>query len=184
MKKNKQVMAVAILATLSAACCSSAADFTTNTEDSATSLLYRAHEFSIDAFGSVSFGQQTIDHLSGNRLSHDGRLGAGAGLNYFFCRHVGVGADAYSEDTTHRFIDSSSGNLILRLPIGETGMAPYIFGGGGYQFDKVQQGFGQAGAGIEFRFARHLGVFVDARYVIVQHTDNYAVGRAGLRFSF
>ena len=87
-------------------------------------------------------------------------------------------------NTTGPFIDSASGNLIARLPIGNTGLAPYIFGGGGYEFDTVHQGFGQVGGGLEFRFMEHAGVFIDARYVIADKTDNYGVGRAGLRINF
>ena len=75
-------------------------------------------------------------------------------------------------------------NLIARLPILDTGVAPYIFGGGGYQFDEVAQKFAQGGAGLEFRFARHVGFFVDARYVFADRTQNYGLGRAGLRLNF
>lgn len=147
---------------------------------------YREHEISFDAFAVGAVGQQTINHLndlSSNRIRHDGRLGAGLGINAFFCRYVGVGAEADSENTTHAFVDNASGNVILRLPIAETGLAPYIFGGGGYQFDPVRQGFGQAGLGLEFRFLKCVGIFVDGRAVIPAHTDTYAVARGGLRIN-
>jgi hypothetical protein len=146
--------------------------------------FYRDHEFSIDAFASGSLGEEIIDHISGDRIKRNGRLGAGAGLNIFFSRYVGIGGDAYSEDTSGRFVDYASGNLILRFPIINTGIAPYIFGGGGYQFDRVTQRLAQGGGGIEFRFAQHVGFFVDARYVFADKTDHYGVGRAGLRFNF
>jgi hypothetical protein len=179
-------MMTAILGILSAICCANADDSTTTNQQSSASgyHFYRAQELSIDVFGSGSIGQQTIDHFTGDRIEHNGRLGAGAGLNYFFCRYIGVGGDAYTENTAHNFVDSASGNLIGRLPIGNTGLAPYIFGGGGYQFDEVDQKFAQGGGGIEFRFAKHIGFFVDARYVIADKTDNYGLGRAGLRLNF
>src|SRR5882724_895306 len=91
--------------------------------------FYRANEFSIDAFASGSLGKQYIDDISGDTLRHHGRLGAGLGGNYFITRYLGLGGDVYSENTTGRFIDSASGNLIGRLPIGDTGLAPYVFGG-------------------------------------------------------
>ena len=185
MKKWQQSITAVVLGTVGVICSAHGDDSITNqTHATADYPFYRAQEFSIDAFGSGSVGQQVVDHITGDRISHDGRLGAGAGLNYFFCRYVGVGGDAYTENTAHNFIDSASGNLIGRLPIGDTGIAPYIFGGGGYQFDEVAQKFGQFGAGIEFRFCSHMGFFVDARYVVADKTDNYGVGRAGLRFSF
>src|SRR5205823_5272640 len=98
---------------------------------------YRAIEFSVDLFGTASIGQTTINHLSGERISQDARLGAGAGLNYFFSRNLGIGGEAYTENTHHNFIDNASGSLIFRIPLGQSGVAPYVFGGGGRQFDPI-----------------------------------------------
>src|SRR5258708_38080647 len=53
--------------------------------------FYRDHEFSIDAFASGSLGEEVIDHISGDRIKRNGRLGNGAGANIFFSRHVGIG---------------------------------------------------------------------------------------------
>jgi len=146
--------------------------------------LYRAGEFSLDAFGTGSVMEPTIARWSADRLQDESRLGAGLGLNYFFTRNVGIGADAYSEDTRHTFVESSSANLIVRFPIGESLFAPYIFGGAGYRFEDTEQWFGNGGAGIEFRFTHHIGMFVDARYILADKTRNYGVGRAGLRIVF
>ena len=111
-------------------------------------------------------------------------LGGGLGLNYFFTRNLGVGAEAYSENTTGTFIDNASGNLILRLPLGQCGFAPYIFGGGGHQFDAAKLWFGQGGAGLEYRFTPHIGMFLDARMVWPNETKYYGVARLGVRFAF
>lgn len=146
--------------------------------------LYGPDETVVDIFGSASVGQETIDHFSSSRVHHDSRLGAGAGISYFCTRYLGVGVDAYSEDVRHSFVDSLSGNVIARFPIGQTGLAPYAFGGGGHQFDLNNLWFGQVGGGLEFRFTPRFGIFADARYVVVEKTDNYGVGRAGLRFAF
>lgn len=146
--------------------------------------FYRANEFSFDAFASGSLGKQFITDFSGSTVRQHARLGAGVGGNYFITRYIGVGGDVYSENTVRQFIDSASGNLIGRLPIGETGLAPYIFGGAGHQFDGVQQTFGQAGAGLEFRVTPHVGFFVDARYIFPDRTEDYGLARGGLRVSF
>ena len=45
--------------------------------------LFNANEFSLDLFGTVSLNQETINNISGDRISHNGRLGAGAGLTYY-----------------------------------------------------------------------------------------------------
>lgn len=146
--------------------------------------LYPANQLSVDAFGTVSEGKYTIEHISDRRVRNNARGGAGAGITYFITKYIGIGADAYSENTSGTFIDNASGNLYLRVPLGQSGLAPYVYGGGGYQFDPAKVGFVQAGGGLEFRFTPHFGVFADARYVVPDRTRFYGVGRAGLRFAF
>ena len=145
---------------------------------------YRAEEVSLDLFGSAAVGQQTINNITGLRANRDLRLGAGVGVNYFVTRNFGFGAEAYSENTAHSFIDNALGSLIGRFPLGQSGFAPYVYGGGGRQFDPTELWFGHAGAGMEYRFCRNLGAFIDARYVFTDGTKNYGLGRAGLRFAF
>jgi hypothetical protein len=147
--------------------------------------LYRSQELDLDLFGSASLGKQTLEHISGDRLRHHAEYGGGGGLTYFFCRYVGVGGE-YDAETRDGggFFDSADGNIFLRVPILNTGLAPYIFGGGGYQFQDIRQDFGQAGGGLEFRFCQHVGIFVDGRYVIADKTQNYAEARAGFRIAF
>lgn len=184
-------MTVMALGTLGAVYCANAQDSTTTTTTTTTQRttstdlsLYRSQEFSVDLFGSGSINNETINHLSGNGVEHHSMVGGGGGVNFFFTRYLGIGGDGDYENSNHHFLDSGSGNLIFRLPVANTGIAPYVFGGGGHQFDQIDQNFGQAGAGVEFRFAAHIGLFLDARYVFAVKTENYGVGRAGLRFSF
>lgn len=146
--------------------------------------LYRASELSIDGFGSASLGKYTLDHPSDARVRHNARLGAGAGINYFITRNIGMGAEAYSENTSGQFIDSASANMILRFPLGQSGLAPYAFGGGGRHFDTLKAWFGQGGAGVEYRFTPHVGVFIDARAVVPDEAKYYGIARLGMRFAF
>lgn len=146
--------------------------------------LYRAGELSMDVFGSASLGKYSVDNLSADRVRHNTRLGAGLGLSYFITRNIGIGAEAYSEDTSGLFIDSASANLIARFPVGDTGFAPYAFGGGGQQFDLNKVSFGQAGGGFEFRFTPKVGIFSDLRMVWPTETKYFAVARLGVRFAF
>jgi hypothetical protein len=145
---------------------------------------YRANELSLDGFGMGSVGNYTLEHPSNQRIRQNSQGGAGAGINYFITRHVGVGAEAYSQNTTGVFIDNVSGNLLLRLPLGQSGFAPYVLGGGGHQLDAAKLWFGQAGAGMEYRFCHNVGIFIDARCVWPNETKYYGVGRVGLRFAF
>ncbi len=157
-----------------------AADTNTYNQDD----RYRAHETSLDLFGTAAIGQQTINHITGIRANRDVALGAGAGMNYFLTRNFGFGAEAYSQNIGHSFIDNASASLIGRFPLGLSGFAPYVYGGGGYQFDPNELWFAHVGAGIEYRFTRNIGAFVDARYVLTDGTRNYGLGRAGVRFAF
>jgi hypothetical protein len=145
---------------------------------------YQANELSLDGFGTLSLGSYTIENPSSRRVRNNSHGGVGAGVNYFITRYVGVGGEMYSENTSGTFIDNASANLILRLPLGDSGFAPYILGGGGHQFDGAKLWFGQAGGGMEYRFCHNIGIFVDGRMVWPNETKYYGVCRAGLRFAF
>ncbi len=144
---------------------------------------YRENELSVDGFGLAAYGESTVDQ-SGSRIRHHTLLGAGAGVNYFFTRNIGVGADMGSENTTGPFIDNAAANLIWRLPLGRKGLAPYIFGGAGRHFGPIRTWFGLAGAGMEYRYNPHLGVFLDVRGVLPDKTKNSGIARLGMRFDF
>jgi hypothetical protein len=146
---------------------------------------YGANELNFSIFGTGTVGEDTLDNPSSKRIERDGQLGAGIGVSYFFHRYVGIEGYAYSESTGGKhFVDDIGGNLIFRLPLGESGVAPYVFGGGGRQIDPVTQWNLDAGGGVEWRFTDHVGVFVDARYVWADKTDDYGLGRLGLKFGF
>lgn len=145
--------------------------------------FYRACEFSFDGFGTVSLGENTLRHLSQSRVRKNGQLGAGAGINYFFTRYLGLGVDAFAEGTEGVFVDNASASLILRFPLGHSGFAPQIFGGGGRQFES-DLWFGQVGGGMEYRFTPHVGAFLDARLVLPEEGKSTGVARLGLRFAF
>src|ERR1700685_1932626 len=98
MKKWQKYMTAMALGTLGAVYCASAQDSTTTTTTTLQSTasdnnklpdsdLYRAQEFSVDLFGVGTIDQHTIDHFTGDRVRHNGVLGGGAGINYFFTRY-------------------------------------------------------------------------------------------------
>ena len=182
--KSKMFLSATILAMVSTSVYGTDTMDTAQARDNSCGDLYRPSELSVDAFGTASVGQYTIDHLSGSRVHHNTRLGLGVGANYFITRYIGLGVDAYSENSTGSFFDSLQANVIGRLPLGHCGFAPYVFGGGGYQFDLAKVSFGQCGGGVEYRFCKNVGVFTDARWVIPEHTQNFGVGRRGIRYAF
>jgi hypothetical protein len=146
--------------------------------------MYHAGEFSIDGYGVGALHEHDFDN--GVLARHDLRWGGGAGINFFFTKYIGVGGDAYAigQSHTHSFVDTTTGNLIFRVPILNTGIAPYIFGGAGYQFQGIDQIVGGGGVGVEFRLVPHFSIFADARYLAAVKTEDYGLGRAGVRISF
>ncbi len=200
MKKLKphQIQLRVALLLLAATTVGSAQDGTTNqvtpTTSQTTELTsdrttereekYRAQETSLDIFFSGSINQETVNHLNGIQYKEDVESGIGVGLNHFFTRHIGIGAEAYAEDTERHFVDKASASLIARLPLGESGFAPYLYVGGGRQFDPIELSFAQGGAGLEFRFTPNVGLFLDGRYVLTDGTDDHGLARVGLRLAF
>jgi hypothetical protein len=109
-------------------------------------------------------------------------FGIGAGVNYFFTRNIGVGADTYADAFNVPYQLNASG--IFRYPIPDTGLAPYAFGGFGRQWEFAPQWTGHLGLGLEFRLNAHTGIFLDARRVFAGQTSDYALWRTGLRIGF
>jgi len=145
---------------------------------------YRANELTLDFFGSYLAGQRGIEHIFDTNLRH-GFMGGGVGLNYFFTREIGIGGDIeVPNDNSGNFINNVNGSLIARMPLANSGLAPYVFGGGGRQTEPVWQWTGHAGVGIEYRFNPVTGVFADGRYVWVDKTSDEILFRAGVRFAF
>ncbi len=170
---------------------------------------YSSQELSLDMFGSYIAGEHHLTKLFETDIrSPRGRWGGGAGLNYFFTREIGIGADMNIADNGGPFIDHVLGNLILRWPIDPSGFAPYIFGGGGRGFDigwtrsnadtdgffapgqefnqKHWEWLADLGVGVEYRLNPATGVFVDGRYIWHDQTGSTdrLLLRGGLRLVF
>ena len=187
--KTKNVLIAAVLlcgaATVLQAQDMSITNSNSTWRDSNPSDLYQAYDTSLDLFGIGTVNEHTLNHLSGSRILRHGHLGAGAGLEFFFNRYIGIEGEGFSETTHNTFVNDAGGNLVFRLPIGNTGLAPYAFGGGGHEFYPVSNNnYFDGGAGVEFRFTRCIGIFGDARYVGTEHTGGYGLGRLGLSFNF
>ncbi len=85
----------------------------------------------MDVFVTASIGEYTINHLSASRIRHNTQVGVGLGLSYFITRNLGMGADVYSENAAGALVASLSANLILRLPLGQSGFFPTLLAVGG-----------------------------------------------------
>jgi len=151
----------------------------------ATGEKYLDREVSLDLFGSYLNPERKFPNLFSTNI-RQGRWGGGAGLNYFFLKNVGLEGDVNLSDHPGRIVDQVVGNLVLRLPLGNTGLAPYIFGGGGRAVSPRWDWVYGGGVGLEYRFSPRFGLFADGRFLWDHRTtaENRLVLRAGLRIVF
>lgn len=146
--------------------------------------VFAENELSVDLFGDYNAQQNKFSTVSASSLKH-GKWGGGAGVSFFFTKMFGISADTHLEDDSGRLIDNVSGQAVLRFPIDSVHLAPYIFAGGGRDFEfGHNRWFQDAGAGLEFRLNHNTGIFADGRYVWVDKAQDYAMARAGLRVVF
>ncbi len=180
---------LSVVTVMGIACSTHAQDYTTSDQsrpehsEPVDSDLYHACEFSID--GSAVGVLHSYD-FNGNGLNRKNyRFGGDVGANFFFTKYIGIGSDAYAlAGATDTFVDTVTGNLIFRVPIGNTGIAPYVFGGAGYQFQGIDQIVGGGGVGLEIRLVQHFSIFADARYLAAVKESDYGFARLGVRLSF
>lgn len=144
---------------------------------------YTANELNLDMFGSYVSPEHKIENVFHNTV-RNGFWGGGVGLNFFPCEYLGIGGDINMPVNGHHLIDNVFGQLIARYPICDSGIAPYVFGGGGRQIDPSWQWEGHAGVGVQYRFNPAMGVFTDARYIWVKHTTDEILFRAGVELAF
>ncbi len=138
--------------------------------------LFRDMEFQFDVFYTGFFGSP------GSQLSTGS--GGGFGMNFFFAKYFGIGYEAawYDNNGTVEHLPLG-GNFFVRYPICAWNLAPYAMVGGGAGWDGTTIGYGNVGAGLEYRFTDHVGLFVDGRYFYGGSGDVANV-RSGLRFAF
>lgn len=128
------------------------------------------------------YGTATFTDLKSLK-SNSGKYGGGIGLNAFFTKKVGIGLEANSQTpNAGKFLDEVNAKAILRLPIAI--LAPNVFGGGGWSFERDNPDlFG--GGGVSLKVWKNTSAFGDARYVYVPESDKgYPMVRLGLGFKW
>lgn len=119
----------------------------------------------------------------------DDELGGGASLGFFFTEMVGVNISYHAFNTDPSVQHYSTADLVLRLPIHELCIAPYVFGGGGVVTNGATDGLYRAGAGIDFRLDAMgcVGLFVDGSYNWIEDNANHedgVIARVGVKIPF
>ena len=139
-------------------------------------LCFRDQELQLDIFGSYT------DDVSNN--PHRDGFGGGVALNYFFVRNFGIGADGNVYDGGANGVWDVTGRLIVRFPIDSACIAPYIFGGGGWEANAENFGTVHAGGGLEWRATHTIGIFGEGRYTWGEDDRNSSQARVGVRIVF
>jgi len=144
---------------------------------------FKDKELQLDLFYSFNDGVR-----GGDRYFND-RSGGGLGLNYFFTRYFGVGAEGnwFKGGPSNAVLHDVSGSLIARLPLEccTLHVAPYLFVGGSEVWDGKETSLANVGAGMEVRLTPRFGVFADWRYGFTMgSSNNMDTTRAGVRFTF
>lgn len=134
-------------------------------------------ELQLDVFGAYT----SVDG------AHEDGWGGGVGINYYFQRYIGIGADYTVTDGEGQELHQINGHLLFRYPIdtGSLCLAPYAKLGGGYQVNGSDDWVYGAGAGLEVRITPRFGIFGEGGYYWSGSEDaDYAQAKAGVRFVF
>ena len=146
---------------------------------------YQANEVNFEFFAMGTLGRSSVSDIAPDDIERDGNFGPGLGIAYFPHRFFGLQGEAYSDSSRGSyFVDAAGAHFIGRFPAGAAGVAPYVLSGVGRQFDPGPQWTWDAGAGVEWRFLRHVGIFSDARYVWAEKSADFGYMRVGINFGF
>ncbi len=135
---------------------------------------FNAPDATLDLFGTWA----DRDRFGGE----DDSFGGGLGFTMYFIRFLGISADSYIEEWKWPYRANAS--LLVRLPLGQTGLAPYGFGGGGRQWKYIPQYTAHAGAGLQLKLNPHTALFGDWRRVFPEVTQDHHLVRFGLNLGF
>lgn len=180
---TKILSSLALCAVLFLPCLSSAA---AGAERPAPPLAVSAPEASPFAEGTV-----TLSPFASYRVHEfgkfNGKVGGGLALSYFVADNIALEAETLSEhfDDSHwadAFTEAGV-NLKGYLPLGATGLAPYILVGytRALQHDENRM---NAGAGIAYHVSKSVQLFADGRWTHDFRTLGHALFRVGGGISF
>ncbi|MBU6300463.1 MAG: hypothetical protein KGS60_02830 [Verrucomicrobia bacterium] len=125
------------------------------------------------------FGGGAIPDGSGS-----GEFGGGVSLAYFFTPEVGIDA-SYGVFAFEDEIHTVSADVVLRYPISEASIAPYLVIGGGARTNGDSAALYRLGGGLDVRFQPGgPGIFADGIYNWVVGQENFTVARLGVRIPF
>lgn len=137
-------------------------------------------------FDDKAFSVSTFATYQANATApKDGRLGAGLAVEYNFSRYVAVQASTFRNDWgANSVFQNLALSPILRIPILDWKVAPYVIGSAGFDFDQDNARFYSAGVGLDWRATRKVGAFADVQQYWRQKSEDNLGVRLGLRYTF
>jgi hypothetical protein len=117
----------------------------------------------------------------------DNEWGGGAGVGMFFTENIGINT-SYNAHALDSVLHTITADLVLRMPIHELCIAPYVFAGGGVATNGSTEGLWRVGGGLDVRMDAMgcVGFFVDGSFNWLEgdsHDDGTIV-RLGVKIPF
>lgn len=148
--------------------------------------LYQAKEVNVSVFGTYSNPEHQLKEVFKTNARH-GDFGAGIGVQYWLTEYFGGQLDAVipnADDIKGGLFDYVSLSVVARYPV--KAFAPYVIAGAGHNFtDRAEEFSSHLGVGIEYRFTKRIGAFVESRYLwqSAERSDELQ-SRAGITLRF
>jgi len=110
--------------------------------------------------------------------------GGGVGMAYYFTPRVGIDA-SYTVLAFDDEVHTVSADMVLRYPVSQAGVAPYVVLGAGVVSDGEADALYRLGGGLDVRFQPDgMGIFADGIYNWVVGENNFTIARLGVRIPF
>ncbi len=151
---------------------------------------YRPGEWEFGLWGAAA---SPSNEIHDDRYLHRATAwGGGLDLKYFFTKSIGLGLEGLALDAKDNVAGGGLATFTYRYPIGCSRFSPYAWGGLGVMAggsrasdDNEAKLAGQAGVGLQFRFAAHAGVMADYVWNFLESRDNdCGMVRFGVTFAY
>jgi opacity protein-like surface antigen len=149
----------------------------------ADTSLFAAGETTLDLAGTYTLNRDKFNDVFDKNYDH-GKFGVSLGLNHWFTKYVGLGADITLpavDDVGGSVLRNVNLSAMARYPIGK--FAPYVLGGGGRDIASGRYTVHGEG-GIQFAFTKRVRSFLGIRYVVEEGRRDQEIVRAGVQATF
>ena len=151
------------------------------------SKVFSDEQFFFDLYGNYvnRTGNMTDCSCTDDHHKMNG-FGGGISFGYYVVpSYVVLRADA-SFSSVHDASREIAADVLLRLPLMDGRLAPYLIAGGGIEAVDGNNWFWHVGGGLEYRFTQNFAIFSECTYSWVDNPDNNnnLTVKAGVRVSY